>query len=243
MQKIDLTDQIFGHLTVLYEVPKEQRRSAKKVAWMCKCDCENKVIVSTDKLRRGEQTSCGHSCKFYKQHFIKDLTGQRFGCLTVIKDSGKRQNRMVIWECQCDCGNIVNYLSHTLQTGRAISCGCLKESYGEFKINELLTKLQIPFKREYSFDTCRFPDTNQKARFDFYVDDSYLIEYDGSQHFITDNYKWNTPEKLEMTQQHDSFKNQWCKENHIPLIRIPYTHMNQICIEDLLLMSSTFREV
>jgi hypothetical protein len=33
------------------------------------------------------------------------------------------------------------------------------------------------------------------------------------------------------------FKNQWCKENNIPLIRIPYTHFEDICLEDLLLES------
>ena len=34
---------------------------------------------------------------------IKDLTGQKFGHLTVIKDTGERKNRQVVWECECDC--------------------------------------------------------------------------------------------------------------------------------------------
>lgn len=41
-------------------------------------------------------------------------------------------------------------------------------------------------------------------------------------------------------QEHDKLKNQWCKENNIPLIRIPYTRYNDLCIEDLLLETSNF---
>lgn len=243
MQKIDLRNQKFGHLTVLYEVPKEQRRTLNKVAWMCQCDCGNRVVVSACKLRGGEQLSCGHKCQFYKENFIKDLTRQRFGLLTAIKDSGQRQGRVVIWECKCDCGKTVLYSGQTLQKGRALSCGCLKESYGEFKINQILIENNISFEREKTFDTCRFPDTNKLARFDFYINNNYLIEFDGSQHFVTNNYKWNTPEKLQLTQAHDTFKTRWCKENNIPLIRIPYTHIKEIDIKDLLLKSTPFREV
>ena len=243
MHKIDLSGQRFGHLTVLYEAPKELRRSAKKVAWHCKCDCGNNIIVSTDKLRGGEQSSCGHQCPFYRENFIKDLSGQRFGRLTVVGDSGERQFGSVIWECKCACGKIIKYNTQTLQKGKAVSCGCLKESYGEFIISEILRENKISFEREYSFNTCRFPKTNALAKFDFYVNKSYLIEYDGSQHYIADNYKWNTQEKLKETQEHDHFKTQWCRENNIPLIRIPYTHKNEIMLQDLLLDTSSSREV
>jgi len=35
-------------------------------------------------------------------------------------------------------------------------------------------------------------------------------------------------------------KNQWCKNNNIPLIRIPYTHLQNLCLEDLQLETSKF---
>ena len=38
-------------------------------------------------------------------------------------------------------------------------------------------------------------------------------------------------------------KNQYCKTNHIPLIRIPYTHLPNIKIEDLLLETTNWRVV
>lgn len=41
-------------------------------------------------------------------------------------------------------------------------------------------------------------------------------------------------------QEHDSFKNKWCKENHIPLIRIPYTQLDEMTLQDLQLTTSRF---
>lgn len=35
-------------------------------------------------------------------------------------------------------------------------------------------------------------------------------------------------------------KNQYCIDNQIPIIRIPYTHFNDLCIEDLQLDTSNF---
>ena len=49
-----------------------------------------------------------------------------------------------------------------------------------------------------------------------------------------------TSQHLFENQQRDIFKNNWCLENNIPLIRIPYTHLNNLCIEDLLLQSSKY---
>ena len=76
-------------------------------------------------------------------------------------------------------------------------------------------------------------------RFDFYInEDNYIIEYDGEQHFKDTNGFFKTT--LEEIQKRDIFKNQWCKENNIPLIRIPYTRYDDLCIEDLLLETSKY---
>ena len=58
-----------------------------------------------------------------------DLTGQKFGRLTVIKrveslvqPSGQRKTR---WLCKCDCGNEKIIQSSQLKSGMTKSCGCL----------------------------------------------------------------------------------------------------------------------
>ena len=56
----------------------------------------------------------------------KNLTGQRFGKLTVIEKSDRRtKSRGVIWKCRCDCGNETFIASTCLMQGKTKSCGCL----------------------------------------------------------------------------------------------------------------------
>lgn len=65
---------------------------------------------------------------------VKDLTGQRFGRLTVVKRGenlyyGKDRQEKPAWICQCDCGAVKLVPGQFLRTGRVKSCGC---SRGEF---------------------------------------------------------------------------------------------------------------
>lgn len=57
-----------------------------------------------------------------------DLTGQRFGLLTVISFSGIAERSRTLWHCVCDCGNPINMVGKNLKSGNTRSCGCLKRS-------------------------------------------------------------------------------------------------------------------
>lgn len=54
-----------------------------------------------------------------------ELTGQKFGLLTVIKRKENDKWRNSQWLCQCDCGNIIKVGGANLKIGRTKSCGCL----------------------------------------------------------------------------------------------------------------------
>lgn len=58
---------------------------------------------------------------------IKDLTGKRFGRLTVVSFSGKDDEGRALWSCRCDCGNIRVIKASYLSRGKTKSCGCLWE--------------------------------------------------------------------------------------------------------------------
>ena len=92
-----------------------------------------------------------------------------------------------------------------------------------------MSKNNIPFQTQKTFETCKY-DNGYYAYFDFYVDNKYLIEYDGIQHFEAKDEGWNTKENLIKTQLRDQFKNQWCEKNKIPLIRIPYWKLSTLKI-------------
>lgn len=65
-----------------------------------------------------------------KEVHTKDLTGQRFGKLTVIKKIESKRNssdRSVLWLCKCDCGNETIVRGSSLRNGNTKSCGCLRK--------------------------------------------------------------------------------------------------------------------
>ena len=56
---------------------------------------------------------------------IIDITGHRFGRLTVTRNVGCDSQRNRLWQCICDCGNTSAVSSINLRNGRTRSCGCL----------------------------------------------------------------------------------------------------------------------
>lgn len=54
-----------------------------------------------------------------------DLTGLRFGRLTVVSRKGIVQ-RHVAWNCICDCGKQIVALGCNLSSGKTKSCGCIR---------------------------------------------------------------------------------------------------------------------
>ena len=160
------------------------------------------------------------------------LAGQKFGKLTVLKEL-ETVNLESHWLCQCDCGNQIESTGWYLTNGIVKSCGCLV-SYGEQKIISLLKENNIKFVQQKTFDSCISPK-NYKLRFDFYIEDKYLLEFDGSQHFLTKPNQFFSIEKIEQIKYYDEIKNNWCKENNIPLIRIKYDQLDNLTINDLLL--------
>lgn len=58
-----------------------------------------------------------------------DITGQRFGKLTVLRFDKTDKRGEKFWMCQCDCGNLTSVSSYKLRTGYTKSCGCLQQEH------------------------------------------------------------------------------------------------------------------
>lgn len=67
------------------------------------------------------------------------LIGERFGRLVVIKFYGKDKHRNILYECQCDCGNIKVVPKKCLISGSSKSCGCIRKENAA-KIAKLYVK-------------------------------------------------------------------------------------------------------
>lgn len=139
MKFIDLTGERFGRLVVIKRVENKNNR----VMWLCKCDCGKYSQVNSYLLRSGKTTSCG--CASIERisnlnkgkELRENLTGKRFGRLTVIEFSHKENNK-IFWKCKCDCGNETIVRADGLKTGHAKSCGC----YNKERVSETKGALQ-----------------------------------------------------------------------------------------------------
>lgn len=117
----NLVGEKFGKLTVLEYYGKNEKGYH---LWKCKCDCGNYAIVNNKSIKNGHTKSCG--CI----HRAKDLTGKKFGNLTVVKKV-ERKNRSNQWLCKCDCGKEVVCYQYNLERGTSTSCGCLRSYYAK----------------------------------------------------------------------------------------------------------------
>lgn len=128
-ERIDLTGRTIGSWEVL-RIDKD--RIGQGRYYICQCKCGTIKSVSGSSLKNGLSKSCGCS----KKKTENDLTGQRFGKLTVLGIDTDKPARGFYWKCLCDCGNIKSYQSSHLKNGKVISCGCesrKKASERQFK--------------------------------------------------------------------------------------------------------------
>lgn len=208
--------------------------------------CKKERLISLYNLKKLIKKNPIPECKKCRLTRLNELNkevqiGKKYGKLTVIDDAGYETRidgrKMHLSLVKCSCGKSEPFIvrDNNLQSGSTKSCGCII-SQGEERIKNFLIHNEINFKREFTFLDLVNPLTSRKLRFDFAIFDcdnqlKCLIEFDGRQHvFGPDTSFWsgNRTETLEQIQYKDELKNIYCKENNINLIRIPYTHINQI---------------
>ena len=228
----------YGRLTVIERAEKQGVRGA---LWKCQCNCGNIVIASGGDLRNGSVQSCGCLVKERSREAnLKDLTGQRFGKLTILSLNKNEtiKNKATFWNCKCDCGNNKIIRGQSLKMGAVKSCGCLKTSFAEEQIEKLLKENHINYKKEFCFSDLRTPK-NGIPRFDFAIFNSEgkllkLIEYDGEQHYKPLKI-WGGEETFQYRQEIDKLKTEYCIQHNIKLLRIPYTQdLNKLTINDII---------
>lgn len=119
----DLTGQVFGRLTVVRIVGS---RTCGGIIWGCRCECGKDASVARGDLVGGKTKSCGcygdETRNKRSSERVIDLTGRRFGDLTVIRRDGT--SAAPTWICECAvCGKARSYLGQNLRSGATTSCG------------------------------------------------------------------------------------------------------------------------
>ena len=151
-------------------------------------------------------------------------SGQTKGRLCEYNKMLQNQGLIFIKKIYDEQGHIRNFYSFSKNT---INLPIL---INEPTIQDYLKHLGLKILTEYRF--CNLP----QYRFDFFVNNSYIIEYDGEQHFKTTQiFK---KENYERTHANDLIKNKYCFEHNIPIIRIPYDE--EYYLDDLKLETTRF---
>lgn len=121
--RIDITGQKFGKLTVIGAAPSVRSGKHIYACWLCECECGTRKIIRGERLKNGQTCSCGCS----RNDFRRDIKGKRFGMLVAIERASKDHNRGFKWRCKCDCGEEVIVRPTYLDSGHTVSCGCYNQ--------------------------------------------------------------------------------------------------------------------
>ena len=221
---------------------------SKKARVICKCNkCGNYTVINHQDFMDEKVISCGCFQREQSQRRAKEVFPPRDWSspeyninpyYEFLEETGETRGGLRLYKIRCrKCGKeFVRGPAELVSDKRSKGlnpCTCWRtESRGALKVRMLLENNNIKYELEKKFDTCLSP-TGTPLRFDFYLPDyNILIEYDGIQHFKPAFGEGD--KKLKLQQQYDNIKNEWCKDNGIQLVRIPYARYKDFTIQDLI---------
>jgi len=104
-------------MSTLWTEETEKKRSLPEV---------NRVRTRTKVPRSSvPQGALDHKREMESMPALIDLTGHKYGRLTVLEMAPRVKGKGVEWVCRCDCGKEAVVLSNSLRRGNTKSCGCL----------------------------------------------------------------------------------------------------------------------
>lgn len=187
--------------------------------------------ISLENVRLGKHFSI-FSVIFNDENLLYNLNvyaqNNGYGTKVVSYQNAPRSTEVLI-DCICECGKPFTTCVGNFTTQNKVRCNTCSSSQSniEHLVEIELNNLKIPFETQKRFDGCRNPNTGCMLPFDFYIpDESMCIEVDGQQHYkpsrfgnMTDE---NAQDMLVDRIYKDGVKTNYCNNNGIRLVRIPY---------------------
>jgi predicted Zn-ribbon and HTH transcriptional regulator len=193
--------------------------------------CPNHITKGIQSIAWYHLKECAIGCAYctgrYKttDDFIKELKLIN----NDIEIVGGYEGSEIPIQCKCKkCGHIWSPIARSLKNNQG--CPNCASSKGENKIYDYLKLNNIKFETQRTFKNCVHKG---KLKFDFYLFEfNICIEYDGIQHyqpvdFANKGEKWAS-NQFKSNLIKDKIKTDYCINNNIKLIRIPYWEFNNI---------------
>lgn len=121
----DLNGAKYNKLTIVKEAQSKRDDWGIYPMVECICDCGNIVNLRLSAVVTGQTRSCG--C--LRGAPVEDITGKKYGLLTVLREVEPHEDykgtKRHMVECRCDCGNTKITQKRYLKSGSVKSCGCL----------------------------------------------------------------------------------------------------------------------
>lgn len=156
------------------------------------------------------------------ESFQKELDIKFPGRYTVLGEYEKARKKLLVRNNEC--GHEYMVTTDNLLRGKGCPYEGIRNSkYSKF-VDKYLSDRKIEFEREKRYDDCVF---ERPLPFDFYLPEiNMCIEVDGEFHYIESKSEKSIQNaknsRLELVQLRDSIKTQYCKDNNIKLLRLPY---------------------
>lgn len=209
-----IDEYVDGNTIIVYECPKHGKQTTKANYF---CDGSGCKKCRLEKISQSNG---------YTPEIVKEIIERVDGNILINPNEYKDSSTLNL-KIKCRCGNVyttslTNYTNYNVT--RCPSCSH-SESKAEARIKSFFNDNGIIFEQERSFDGCR---NINKMPFDFYIPSlNICIEFNGKQHYEPIEY-FGGKEAFKLRKKKDKIKYDYCTENNIGLIIIPYWEESNI---------------
>jgi hypothetical protein len=232
----DASDLINEYGCKIITLEHEYVDSTQKLKIECKCGNSFEKSLSLFRYKNGGRCRICYldylseksilSYEHVKEYI--EVSSQSKCKLLTLEENYKNTRLPVLFQCECEETFLTSI--HEFKSGNQRRCKkCSKSiSKGEFAVKNCLEEINIDFEMEYRIEECKY---KSQLPFDFAIFNeeelALLIEYDGELHYKSSEI-FGGDETLAITKLRDGIKTQYCIDNNIPLLRIPYWDFDNI---------------